>query len=172
MTELQTYTGRVVNPIRMQPEMIDLVDVAHALSQLCRFTGHTREFYSVAQHSVIVSTYCEDEAWGLMHDASEAYLCDISRPVKSQMPIYQQIEKELQYVVAERFGLSPEIPQQVKDVDDRVMVTERRDLMAAAPLKWTPELEALRPYGFGIHPLPPRAARTLFLKRAHALGIK
>src|SRR5271165_7548492 len=81
---IQTYTGRVMYPLDPRPEEINIIDIAHALSNLCRFTGHVRTFYSVAEHSVRVSQHCDpkDALWGLLHDASEAYLADMSRPMK------------------------------------------------------------------------------------------
>ena len=79
-----TYTGKEFYPLDPNPADIDIKDIAHALSNCCRFAGHIKSFYSVAQHSVIVSELCEPEnaLAGLLHDASEAYLSDIARPVK------------------------------------------------------------------------------------------
>src|SRR5579885_2784587 len=82
---IQTYCGVAFYPLDPRPEEILIEDIAHALSMLCRFTGHVKRFYSVAQHCVYVSHRCDpkDALWGLLHDAAEAYLNDISRPVKS-----------------------------------------------------------------------------------------
>ena len=101
---IQTYTGRKFFPVAPRAEDIEILDVAHALSMLCRYTGHTKQFYSVAQHSVLVSRIVppQDAAWGLLHDASEAYLCDVARPIKP----YRLLEQRLMVQVAGRFDLT------------------------------------------------------------------
>ena len=135
-----TYSGRVIEPLNPDPAQIDIEDIAHALANQCRFTGHTREFYSVAQHSVLVSYECapEDALWGLLHDASEAYLADIARPVKKFTDwgeVYFVAEEILMAAVEKRFDLEyPSeqyfiMPQSVKAADDVLLRTEMRDLM-------------------------------------------
>jgi uncharacterized protein len=94
---IQTYTGKQFWPLSPLPEDIVIEDIAHALSMQCRFGGHVRTFYSVAQHSVHVSLLVEPQyaLWGLLHDAAEAYLVDLPRPIKkfSEMGLlYQEIE--------------------------------------------------------------------------------
>jgi uncharacterized protein len=125
---IQTYTGLKIYPLDPRPEEICIEDIAHALSNICRFTGHCREFYSVAQHSVFVSSYVcgENSLWGLLHDASEAYLCDIARPIKTStgMEEYCQIEQTLMQVIAEKFELPWPIPEEVKQVDNEFLMTE------------------------------------------------
>ena len=94
-----TYTGKHVHSLSPHPEEIDIDDVAHSLSQMCRFLGHTDGFYSVGQHSVLVSELvpAQDALWGLLHDASEAYLCDLPAPIKRdpEMGIYRIAEDRL-----------------------------------------------------------------------------
>ena len=137
-----TYSGRIIRPLNPDPNQIDLSDIAHALSNQCRFTGHTREFYSVAQHSVLVSYECdpEDALWGLLHDASEAYLSDIARPIKRFTDWgdgYGDVEASLMDAVVEAFQLpyfepfpqGAEMPYSVKQADDLLLRTEMRDLM-------------------------------------------
>jgi 5'-deoxynucleotidase YfbR-like HD superfamily hydrolase len=129
-----TYTGRIIEPLDPNPEDIDLGDIAHALSNQCRFTGHTNSFYSVAQHSVLVSHYCDpsDAKWGLLHDASEAYLSDIARPLKRDEvfgKVYKRYEGGIQEAVGRRFKLNAEMPQSVKEADDLLLRWEMRDLM-------------------------------------------
>jgi 5'-deoxynucleotidase YfbR-like HD superfamily hydrolase len=103
---IQTFTGRQFWPLDPRPEDIELLDIAHALANKCRYTGHTRSFYSVAQHSVLVSEIvpAADAHWGLLHDASEAYLPDVARPVKRELAGFQEIENRLMGCVAERDG--------------------------------------------------------------------
>ena len=99
----------------------------------CRFGGHTRQFYSIAQHSILVSHLCrtEDSLWGLLHDASEAYLQDVCRPLKelAEFVTYRAAERHLQRCIVERFGLEPEQPASVTEADDWILAVEYRDLM-------------------------------------------
>ncbi len=98
----------------------------------CRFSGHLKKFMSVGQHSVNVSIICPEpfELWALLHDASEAYLQDVARPIKYAQGMEQYIiwEKKLQAVICERFGLPVEEPPEVKICDNRMMAQERRSL--------------------------------------------
>lgn len=127
---IQTYTGRTVDVLNLKPEDIDIEDIAWALSHLCRYTGHYPRFYSVAQHSVLVSLNCPQEhaMWGLLHDASEAYLADISAPLKrtSLFEGYRRAEQQALLAVAEAFSLPPEIPEIVHVEDKAAGVFERR----------------------------------------------
>jgi uncharacterized protein len=126
-----TYTGKRFWPLAPLAEEVDIRDIAHSLSQQCRFTGHTRSFYSVAQHSVLVADECRDgdKLWGLLHDATEAYVSDIASPVKRQLPFYKELELKLHLAIAQRFGLELYIPTAVKYADRILLATERRDLM-------------------------------------------
>lgn len=159
---MQTSTGRAVWPLDPRADELDIVDIAHALSNLCRYGGHCREFYSVAQHSVLVSRALPDEhkLWGLLHDASEAYLVDIPRPVKRFMPDYERAENRMLRRVATRFGLSEKIPDEVKRVDNAILVDEMRQLMSKPPAPWKLPEPAL---GIEIKPWSPKVARTRFL---------
>ena len=143
---IQTFTGGAFYPFDPRPEEIHIVDIAHALSNLCRFAGHTSRFYSVAEHSVYVAEHCEREhaLAGLLHDASEAYLVDIPRPIKHAIRDYAEIEAAVLAAVGKRFGvdLTP-LPDNVKEADDRMLVTEQRAFMRKPPVTWT--LKA-RPY--------------------------
>ena len=105
---IQTYTGKQFWPIDPRACEITIEDIAHALSLQCRFSGHCREFYSVAQHSCLVSSYCidEDAGWGLLHDAAEAYLVDLPRPIKrfSSLGVeYRKAEERVMAAVNEAF---------------------------------------------------------------------
>jgi len=127
-----TFTGKAVNPVAPTVDMICLEDIATALSNNCRWGGHTEVPYSIAQHSVMVMAAleiflgkdCTDEMrrQALIHDASEAYMCDIPAPLKQQMPEYEQIEEGLQKVIAERFGLLYPWHQYVHAADKASMV--------------------------------------------------
>lgn len=133
---MKTYTGRIVNPLDLRPQDIDIVDIAHALSNICRFGGHVRSFYSVAEHSIwvaeLVKRYAPHlELHALLHDASEAYLCDFPRPLKylPEFEIYRVKEKVTQDAIQAHFGLPEGILPEVKDADNAMLVREGIDLM-------------------------------------------
>ncbi len=129
-----TYSGLRFRPLDPCAEDIRIDDIGHALAHQCRFGGHTRQFYSIAQHSVLVSQHCrpEDALLGLLHDASEAYLQDVIRPLKelAEFKAYRIAERRLQRCILERFGLGPEQPVSVTAADDWMLAVEARDLMA------------------------------------------
>ena len=161
---IQTYSGLKMYPLDPRPEEICLEDIAHALSNICRFTGHCKEFYSVAQHSIYVSVHVsrENALWGLLHDASEAYLCDIARPVKNdkQMSCYRGAEHILQSIIAEKFGLPIIQPEEIDVVDKIMLVTEARDLGLLSP-DW--EHFSIKPLESKIYPQQPiNAERSFF----------
>jgi len=128
---IQTYSGLRFYPARPTPEMITIGDIAQALSLEPRFAGQSLFHYSVAQHSILVSLHCDpaDALWGLLHDASEAYLKDIPRPIKRMLPGYKRLERRVQRVIAKRFGLPWPCPESVHVADTRILVNERRDVM-------------------------------------------
>jgi 5'-deoxynucleotidase YfbR-like HD superfamily hydrolase len=163
---IQTYSGRRFTPTNPNPDAIVIQDIAHALSMQCRFSGHVKEFYSVAQHSVLVSYICnfEDALWGLMHDATEAYLVDVPRPLKrsGKFDAYLDFEHKMQLAVCKRFGLPEQEPPSVKRADTILLATEARDLMSPLRTDWTQPVE---PLPFKIDPLGPRQAKDLFMKR-------
>lgn len=159
-----TYTGRQFWPMDPRPDEIDIVDIAHALSNLCRFGGHCKGFYSVAQHSVYVSRHvpAEDRMWGLLHDAPEAYLVDLPRPIKNQdvMVPYRLAEAVLMSSIVDRFGLGG-MPESVREADEIMLATEARDLMDTAAHRWTLSHE---PQSMRITDLwEPKRAETTFL---------
>lgn len=173
---IQTYTGRQFWPLDPRPEELCLEDIAHALSNQCRFSGHTNTFYSVAQHSANVAEYLKDttkmfQQWGLMHDASEAYLVDVPRPIKQLLPEYVRAEEILQEVVARRFDLPIIIPNSVRDADDVMLASEKKFLLKPAPAPWD-ELPDPIDDGLWFEEMPPRLARDYFLTIAEKLGIK
>lgn len=167
---IQTFTGRAFWPLSPRVKDIDIIDVAHALAMKCRFSGHTRHFYSVAQHSYLASKILPpgDEKWGLLHDASEAYLPDVARPVKKELVGFREIEDRLMQAVAERFGLGWPMPSSIHQADLILLATERRDLMSEPPYRWT-STENVEPLLIKVWPMDPVGAKALFIQRFEEL---
>lgn len=131
-TTMQTFTGKLIDLRAFSVADVRLPDISHALACINRYAGHTTVPYSVAQHSVMVSRLCEPEhaLWGLMHDASEAYLGDVARPLKVMLPEYVELERHVQQTIAKTFGLGWPIPMSVKVADNRALIAEKRALMS------------------------------------------
>lgn len=155
---IRTYTGLMVDPFDMRPEDINITDIAHALSMTCRYGGHSSSFYSVAEHSVLVSFALPRELalWGLLHDAAEAYLGDVPSPIKRLLPAFSDTEDDLLDVIAWRFGLLPEIPQAVHDVDRAILADEMDQLMGGY-------VAHNEPLGVNVHCWSPDMAKRAFL---------
>jgi 5'-deoxynucleotidase YfbR-like HD superfamily hydrolase len=158
-----THCGIAFYPLDPRVEEIDTLDIAHALAMKCRFGGHCDKFYSVAQHSVLVSWIVpdEDRLWALLHDAAEAYVSDVPRPVKRMVPIFSEMEDKILKVVAEKYGLSWPMPASVKHADNVLLVTEKRDLMTRSKARW--EVDSIAPLTEPIKPWSPEQARQIFL---------
>lgn len=135
---MQTVSGRMFWPMDPRPEEVALEDIEHSLGMQGRFAGHARRFYSIAEHSVYVSYLVpkEDRLHALLHDASEAYVVDVPRPVKPYLTGYKEIEDRVWVAIAEHFGISPEMPASIKRADNAVLLAEQRQLMAAPPAPW------------------------------------
>lgn len=167
---IQTYTGKKFFPLNPNIEDIDIEDIAHSLSMQCRFTGHSKFHYSVAQHSVLVSLNCEPQyaLYGLLHDAAESYVCDLAAPLKKsgQFESYKKIETNLQSLIFTKYGLKPIEPDNIKNIDLRMLATEARDLMSPLHPEW--KLSA-QPFEFTIPIISPRTAKHYFLYRFYQL---
>lgn len=163
---IQTFNGKQFWPLNPRPEDIDFRDIAHALAMKCRYTGHCLRFYSIAQHSVLASQIVPpaDAKWALLHDAAEAYLADVARPVKRAMKDFQEIEDHLLRCIIEHFGLSWPQPDSIHQADLVLLRTERRDLMAPPPIPWRTD-ELAKPLSATIFPDSPGEAEVRFLKR-------
>lgn len=163
----QTSTGRKVYPLDLRAEDIDVRDIAHHLAHQCRFSGATRFHYSVAQHSVLVARNCPaaDALWGLLHDASEAYLVDLPRPLKRLpgMEAYREAERQAMRAVCLRFGLPLEEPESVKRADLLLLSTEARDVMSPLHPEWLHQEPAYPASPVRIQQWSPEKARAEFL---------
>lgn len=129
---IQTYTGRKFYPLDPDPDQIDVRDIVHSLSNMCRFAGHLRDMYSVGQHSVLASVWVEGgmeaQRQALMHDASEAYLVDVPRPVKTELPEYKAIEARLMNAIAIKLRFTWPMLPAVHRVDNDLLETEMHQL--------------------------------------------
>ena len=126
-----TANGDYFNLAEPEGEHFDISVIAQALSKINRFTGHTREFYSVAQHCVLVARNLPPHLalQGLLHDATEAYLGDVSAPLKAMLPDYRAIEARVEAALLAHFDLPPVLDPLVKRMDLVLLATEKRDLM-------------------------------------------
>lgn len=161
---IETYTGLYFDYRNPQLESIHIEDVAHGLSNMCRFAGHCHQYYSVAQHSLEVSLRVprEHALAALLHDASEAYMLDIPRPLK-QLPFfepYRDLEGKVMSLIAEKFGFTFPLHPSIKEADERMLCTEKRDLMG--PDDW---VFGVDPYSFTITAMLPADAKYYFLMR-------
>jgi hypothetical protein len=169
---LQTVSGRWVNPFDPDLDQLDAGDIARSLANQCRFGGHSRVFYSVAQHSVIVSELvesrggdAEDAFAALMHDATEAYLGDMPHPLKHRSALgsaFREAEAHLGRAIGERFGIRPDVLE-IKRVDRALLATERR-AFSAESWHW-PELEGVEPLDIELTAWSPDQAEAAFSQR-------
>jgi hypothetical protein len=169
MSWIQTFSGKKFSPLAPRAADIDIVDIAHSLSMQCRFNGHCRTFYSVAEHAVRVSRVPrsrEHQFWGLLHDAAEAYVGDLPRPVKAQVPRFSEVEDRLLEVIVLHFGLAWPMPEEVRLADDTLLMTECRDLMCPVPEPWRIEAP---PLPETIEPVGAEHAEQMFLLRFQEL---
>lgn len=151
MGRIRTYSGISIDLLNPQPENIAIEDIAHALALTCRWKGHLKCFYSVAEHSIRASFLAQPQhrLWALLHDASEAYLCDIPRPVKhlAIMHGYREAEARMQAAICERFGLPEEMPAAVHNIDGFLLAIEARDLIDPTHSEWTRHKERIERAG-------------------------
>lgn len=158
---MTTYTGKKFHYKNPTPDEICIEDIAHHLSLICRYTGAVRVFYSVAEHSIkaaeIVPEHLRLSA--LLHDAAEAYINDISRPVKYSHRL-DETERSISKVINSKFGITPDVPE-IKEVDSVLLATEARDLMANTD-GWA---ELPEPLVDKIRPISSRLAEITFLYR-------
>lgn len=168
---MQTYTGRAFPVLEPKPDDIDPLDIAHALSLTCRYGGHSRWFYSVAEHCVMMSyaVLRENALWALLHDAAEAYVGDVVSPLKRSLPDFVQAENRVMQAVKARFGLPGTLPDEVAQADLRILLTERAAVLGPTPHPWDARIEALQPLPVPISCWEPREAKKRYLDRLHQL---
>lgn len=183
---IATYTGKVFDLINPKPEMVCIEDIAHSLAYTCRYTGHTRQFYSVAQHCVLMAENPDlpgDPMVKLLHDAGETYLGDIAKPWKrllwvekkqeSTFPIERVkiFEQRIQAVIGEALGVDLSYSAEVKESDIRMAATEIRDVMKMGPdFIWGYDLS--NPVKEVIFPWSPDHAEHRFLDAYKRLNLE
>ena len=158
MSEIMTYTKKMFDPLQPNAELIDIEDIAHALSMLCRANGHFKSFYSVAQHSINCMQEAKVKGYSdriqlacLLHDASEAYLSDVTRPVKAEIPQYKEIEAPLQETIWNKWLGEPLTEEErilVFDIDDAILAHEFLCLMGEKIIDQIPEISSVPQFAF------------------------
>jgi len=138
MSWILTHSGVQFDLLDPKAEAVHPSDIAHSLARLCRFNGHCENHYSVAEHSLRVAALVPEEHHlvALLHDATEAYVGDMVRPLKQSLPGYQHIEQRIWRIICTRFDIDPVLPACVHEADMVMLATERRDLMPEHPAQW------------------------------------
>lgn len=171
-----TFTGKKFNLLSTTPDMISVEDMAHSLSQQCRWTGHCKHHYSIAQHSYYCSLLGPEENrfWHLNHDNSEAYIGDMNRPLKHYTnagDAYRKVEHPLQELIYVTAGLIGDEPLSVKQADEGMLYAEMEQLLPRPNF----DMAANNPYGrsmaanIQIEEWTPRKAEQMYLDRYYKL---
>jgi hypothetical protein len=177
-----TAMGRRFSLLDPKPADVDLLDLAIALAQQCRWSGHTREHYSVGEHSLRVADFVKHalahrgrreavvpELQALLHDAAEAYIVDVPRPIKPLLQGYREIEERVHAAICARFGIPVELPDVVHEGDGVLLITEARDLFDTHPPESTFPAQFHRALPHKIHPQKIANVQLLFVERLHKL---
>lgn len=167
---IQTYTGKKFYLLEPKPHMFDIRDIAHALSMICRFNGHIKSFYSVAEHSVYVSRIARQgmKLSALMHDAAEAYVGDMVSPLKHSLAgdEYAKVEDNLMKVMSEVFDFKYPLDPYIHLCDKVQLMAEARELLEHTP-DWIPteaqQEKYIGKYGLKPFSIPTERAEELFL---------
>ena len=167
---IDTYSGLILYYNTPTEDAISIIDIAHALSNICRFTGHTKEFYSVAQHSVLVSNCqntLEEQRAGLLHDATEAYVNDLPSPLKNSgyLDDYKILENRIHDVINDKYNINDGMTPNIKKADLKVLITEKRDVVNTKGVRlwdWAKDIDPLEEV---IIPLGPKEAKALFIQK-------
>lgn len=176
---IQTYSGKKFWPLEPHSDDICIEDIAHALSLICRFGGHCKEFYSVGQHSIVGAQYLKRKGnihaayEFLFHDASETYLCDLTRPIKHASLLgsqYKKAEKKLQQAVASKFNFDFPNSKLVTQTDIRMLLTEKRDLLIHSDAEWVEKEDEYPCFKDKIVPWSPVETEQGFLRTYHSLS--
>lgn len=157
---IRTVSGKYFDITSMDPNTIDIEDIAHALSFQPRFSGHLPVFYSVAQHCVMCAIHVTDDykLEALLHDASEAYLVDIPSPIKALLPDYKALEDSLNRVISLKFGIKYPFNEEIKIIDKEMLLSEWEGIMLSK-----------NPLDYGIDIWDSKRAKAEFLSMYYKL---
>ncbi len=170
---LGTYTNKKFHFLEPTTDEICIMDIAHSLSNQCRFNGHTEVFYSVAEHCCIISDLVEaadrdrqEVLSGLLHDASEAYLCDIPSPLKPYLTNYMEMERRLEYIIQKKYNILPKTSY-IAYYDMHICGEEARQLFEEVP-DWVENYHRLP--SVKVKRWSPEVAKKEFLSRFYKYG--
>jgi len=166
-------SGHYFNLLEPETSVILLEDIVSGLSKCCRFAGQCDWFYSVAQHSVLMSFIVPAEARlaALFHDASEAYTGDVSKPLKNALgDVFKRIETRIEAAIFDRFGLAYPMHASIKQADRVLLATEQRDLMIRLRNDEWASIRGVTPLSKKILPLEHTAAAQLWMSRFRELS--
>lgn len=170
---ITTYTGKKFHLLNPSVEEVDILDISHALSMLSRFNGHCKKFYSVGEHSVLVSKIIDQKyaLHGLLHDGAESFCGDITSPLKPHLSNYQAIENRISEVIYEKFNckITKESEEAVKLADNIALITEAESLFGEGKSSLFIRQQGIEPLNVKIDPLPPRVVEHLFLDRFYEI---
>ena len=169
---IETYTGIKFDFLNPKVEQIDIEDIAHSLAVQVRFTGHCKEFYSIAEHSINVMDIVppEHKLWALLHDAGEAYLTDVASPIKKYLTNYKQMEKKIMDVICDKFGLDHDMPPIVHEHDMQLLSVESHHLMTSQGLDWEVNKNIIKTIpNFKLECYNPNMAKEFFLEEFYKL---
>lgn len=168
---IETYTSKNFYFDNISLDTIDIEDIAVSLSRLCRFAGHIKYHYSVGQHSIWCSRLCDEKfaMHALLHDASEAYISDLTRPFKQLVPKYKQYEDKIMTAIAKKFQfkLSKKSHDAVKKVDDIMLATEAFNFLKSKAKNWK---LSEKPLSVELAPWVAEYTYDKFLERFYELG--
>ncbi len=167
---IETNSGRQFHfKGTIDPKEIYVGDVAHALSLLCRYNGHTKRFYSVAEHSVLIARHLKTLGYddrtaltGLFHETAETYIGDMARPIKVTMTPFTELENRIEIAAAQRFGTIFPFPSIIKELDTRILVDERAQVMNPSNNEWG--TDGIARLGVVVEGWAPYRAKVEFLK--------
>jgi len=170
-TQIETASGHTFDYDNMNVNMIRTQDVALALGKLCRYNGHSRVFYSVAEHCFLMAAYAMDVTDDpeialqcLLHDAGEAYVSDVPSPLKAKLgQVYKDLEAEVDELIAFKYGLPTPLFDIVHELDKRICLDEKAVLYPTSRYRWVAEQQGLEPLGIKLALLNPSEAALAFL---------
>lgn len=165
---MEVYDGSQFTVGSVEENEYRINTIAHSLSNICRYGGHSKKFYSVAEHSIIMADHVYDTTGdkvlayeALMHDAAEAYMGDIPRPLKYRLPDYLDTLAKVEKSIAEKFNFPYPTSKSIKELDARMIKTERKQVMRPSGNKWFHD--SLEPLNIRVHFQTPVEAKECFL---------